>query len=284
MMHRSPNPSAARLRSTLVACWAVTLLMALPAHAGTPLWKAGLATEVITPEAPMWMGGYAARTKPSEGKVHDLYAKALAFEDHHGSRCVVVTIDLIGIPRTLRDHVAAEASRRFDLPANCLLLNASHTHCGPEVRFDKANLYAIPADQIAKVDQYAQRLQEKLVALIGRALADLEPARIGHTHGRAGFATNRRLPTASGFINRPYADGPVDHDVPVLQVTTPDGQLRGLLFGYACHNTTLSFQQFCGDYAGFAQATLEQAHPGPDQGENADQVGGVGIRALQHAL
>ena len=34
-----------------------------------------------------------------------------------------------------------------------------------------------------------------------------------------------------------------------------------MLFGYACHNTTLSFYQFCGDYAGFAQEYLEAAHP-----------------------
>jgi hypothetical protein len=37
-----------------------------------------------------------------------------------------------------------------------------------------------------------------------------------------------------------------------------------MLFGYACHNTTLTgdFYQISGDYAGFAQAALERAHPG----------------------
>jgi len=45
-------------------------------------------------------------------------------------------------------------------------------------------------------------------------------------------------------------------------VESPDGALRAILFGYACHCTTLSFYQFCGDYAGFAQQYLEQAHPG----------------------
>jgi glycerophosphoryl diester phosphodiesterase len=42
---------------------------------------------------------------------------------------------------------------------------------------------------------------------------------------------------------------------------SPEGKLRAVLFGYACHNTTLSFYQFCGDYAGFAQQYLEEAHP-----------------------
>jgi hypothetical protein len=37
-----------------------------------------------------------------------------------------------------------------------------------------------------------------------------------------------------------------------------------VLFGYACHNTTLgaNFHQFCGDYAGFAQEYLQADHPG----------------------
>jgi len=50
--------------------------------------------------------------------------------------------------------------------------------------------------------------------------------------------------------------------VPVLRVTTPDGKLRAVVFGYACHNTTLQFYQWCGDYAGFAQAYIEEKHPG----------------------
>ena len=65
-------------------------------------WRAGVATAVITPREPMWMAGYAARTKPSEGKIHDLHAKALALESKHGTRLVVVSVDLIGVPRELR--------------------------------------------------------------------------------------------------------------------------------------------------------------------------------------
>jgi hypothetical protein len=40
------------------------------------------------------------------------------------------------------------------------------------------------------------------------------------------------------------------------------GALRAVVFGYACHATTLDISQWCGDYPGFAQANLEAAHPG----------------------
>src|SRR5207249_11303240 len=52
-------------------------------------WKAGVAVQVITPTEPMWMSGYAARNKPAEGKLQDLYVKALALEDPSGGRLVL---------------------------------------------------------------------------------------------------------------------------------------------------------------------------------------------------
>src|SRR5439155_26410093 len=62
--------------------------------------------------------------------------------------------------------------------------------------------------------------------------------------------------------NFPNPDGPVDQDVPVLRVDSPEGKLRAVLFGYACHNTTLPLYQFCGDYAGYAQQYFERDNPG----------------------
>ena len=47
-----------------------------------------------------------------------------------------------------------------------------------------------------------------------------------------------------------------------MTVTRPDGKLAAILFGYACHPTTLSFTKWCGDYPGFAQFELEKSHPG----------------------
>jgi hypothetical protein len=41
-------------------------------------WKAGTAVVKVTPQKLLWMAGYAARKKPAEGKVQELFAKALA--------------------------------------------------------------------------------------------------------------------------------------------------------------------------------------------------------------
>src|SRR5439155_3836644 len=98
--------------------------------------------------------GYAKRTKATAGKVQDLYAKALALEDQNGTRAVILTLDLIGITRAMRDDVARQAEQQFGLPQERLLVNASHTHCSPLVRGQPSVLYDLSAEQWADVDEY----------------------------------------------------------------------------------------------------------------------------------
>src|SRR5207244_3695962 len=97
------------------------------------------------------------------------------------------------------------------------------------------------------------RLAGRMVEVIEAALADRKPARLSFGSGTARFAINRRQPTPRGFVGGTNPEGPVDHSVPVLKVEGADGRLRAAVFGYACHNTTLQFHRWCGDYAGFAQ-------------------------------
>jgi neutral ceramidase len=225
-------------------------------------WKVGVAVQIITPEQPMWMAGYANRNKPAEGKLTELYVKALALEDPHGSRLVLLSSDLVGIPRSLSAPVAAEVQKRTGLPRERLMLTVSHTHCGPVLRDSLPTMYDMPPNEAAKIGPYTDKLKDWMIDVILHALADLKPARLSFGKGTARFAVNRRKPTDKGFINAANPDGPVDHAVPVLRVDTPNGQLRAVVFGYACHNTTLQFYQWCGDYAGFAQKYLEDKHPG----------------------
>ncbi|MCA9021023.1 MAG: hypothetical protein KDA74_12830, partial [Planctomycetaceae bacterium] len=130
------------------------------------------------------------------------------------------------------------------------------------LREDKATRRGLGGDRGAEARQYTKMLVEKLLKAIETTLPRLEPVQLKYASARAGFAMNRRLPTSEGVINSPYPEGPVDQRVPVLIVERPDSSLMAALFGYACHNTTLSFYQFCGDYAGYAQEYLEAAHPG----------------------
>lgn len=202
---------------------------------GSSAWgaefKVGVARRVITPALPIWMSGYAARTKPADGVVHELWAKALAIEDNRGRRAVIVTTDLIGLPREVSQAVAAGVQKQFGLGRAQLLLNSSHTHSGPVVWPGIRVMFNFTPDDARRAELYAQKLTEDLIAVAGEALRDLAPAQISFGHGAADFAINRREPTKEGVRIGVNAQGPVDHDVPVLKVTARDGKLRAVLFG-----------------------------------------------------
>ncbi len=226
--------------------------------------KAGLARAVITPEQPVWLSGYAARTKPSEGKLHDLHAKALALEDERGYRVVIVTTDLLGFSKEVAEPIVAAAQKQYGLRREQLLLTSSHTHTAPIVRSNLIGAYDLDTEQAARVTAYAKLLHERIVAVIGAAIRDLAPANVSLVNGTGSFAINRRELTPQGTIKIGLnPQGVVDHDIPTLIVEALDGKLRGVFFAYACHNTTLTDKVMAvsGDYSGFAQAAFEAAHP-----------------------
>lgn len=225
-------------------------------------WKAGAASVSIIPDGQMYMEGYAARTEPADGQASDLFAKALVMEDAAGMKVVMITTDLISVPRPIRNWLEVAVAEKYGLPPEGLLINCSHTHCGPELRTTESGLMGKPEERQKLAKAYVVELQQKLLTLVGSAMKNLQPSSLSYCRARAAFAMNRRTPSENGFRNFPNPDGPVDHDVPVLKVETGDHKLEAVMFGYACHNTTLGFQKFCGDYAGFAQQYLEEANPG----------------------
>ncbi len=234
----------------------------LPARAS---WKAGFAKVRITPHSALWLAGYAARTHASQGTLLVLHAKALAIEDQTGHRAVLVTTDLLGLPRTVSEKIAGRVQQKYGLSRDQLLLNSSHTHTGPVIGTMLSVAYqGINAEQWEAVKVYTGYLEDQIVKVVGDALHKLQPATLSLGHGEADFAVNRRVKTATGYVGGVNKDGPVDHDVPILVVRNQHGKILGIVFGYACHNTTIgaNYYKFSSDYAGFAQQWLEKRYRG----------------------
>ncbi|MBW3596426.1 MAG: neutral/alkaline non-lysosomal ceramidase N-terminal domain-containing protein [Planctomycetes bacterium] len=230
-------------------------------------WKAGAAAVVITPPEPMWMSGYAGRDHAAEGKLTDLWTKALVLEDAEDRRVVLVTLDLVGIGRELSQSICRRLQERHELEREQIAICVSHTHTGPVVgrNLGPAHYLRLDAAERTKVDRYTDFLEEQIDDAVEQAMEKLAPAQLAWNSGRTTFAVNRR--------NNSQADvpelrakgklvGPVDYDVPVLAVRDEEGALTAVVFGYACHATVLSFYQWSGDYPGFAQLALEERRPG----------------------
>lgn len=228
-------------------------------------WKAGIAKAVITPEKDVWLAGYSGRRSP-DGKLHELWMKALALEDTTGHRAVLITSDFQGVPKDMSDVAFERIKQKFGLDRSDIMFTFSHNHCGPRLGSDLIDYYPVDEDQEKLVKEYTAEMVDRVVDLVGASLAKLAPAHLSTGEGRATFAVNRRNNREADVPSMlekgiPFV-GPVDHSVPIMTVTRPDGTLDAILFGYACHPTTLSFLTWCGDYPGFAQLELEQNHPG----------------------
>ena len=229
-----------------------------------PEWRIGFGRADITPQEPIRMGGYGARLKPSQGVYDPLNAKAMAVEDSAGERAVIITTDLISVDADLGVVICEDIQKRTGLRRREILINSSHTHSGPIFGIRYLLSYNIEPEQLGPIKRYTEMLRGRMVEIVVAALADLRPARLSWGTGVASFAMNRRKPTPNGVINAPNPRGYADRSVPVLRVDDPEGRLRGVVFGYACHNTTLTGDNLMisSDYAGFAQRLVERENPG----------------------
>lgn len=238
-------------------------------------WKAGVARVVITPEEPIPMAGLADRDRTAEGKLHDLWAKALVLEDAAGKRCVFITLDLYGISKVLSDNIRSQLKLKYKLDKAQIIINSSHTHSGPVVSNFLTNAYDLGQEQIQKIETYTVSLSRQIIQLTGDAMKLMEPAQVYTANGLARTQVNRRNNNGSFLFLQPELRGPNDYAVPVIKVTGKSGNTIAIAFGYACHNNVLSDNQWSGDYAGYAQLELEKMYPGATalffQGAGADQ-------------
>jgi hypothetical protein len=249
--------------STLVLATLGLLTASIKSAAADAEWKVGLASVKVTPEQPVALSGYSNRTKPFAGVTADLFVKALVLEDKAGQRGVIVTSDLLGFPAAVAEPICERIRERTGLKREQILLNSSHTHAGPKLSLEPPGNESADAGEALRTVEYTRALQDKVVEVVVQAASQLEPAKLSWGGGVIHFAMNRREFTPNGVILGVNPRGLADRSVPVLRIDTPDGKLRAVLFGAGTHGTTLGGDnyQVCGDYAGFAQAHVEERHP-----------------------
>ncbi len=223
------RPSLVLFTITALGCGTAYLTSAQPDASEPGPLKVGLATVNITPEGPVYMAGFAARKDPSEGAYADIYASCAVF-DNAVTRVGIMAIDVckIGIPQMEKIRAAAQ---QVGIPPQQMMINSSHTHCGPTIIGDKN-------------PDYLPVFEEKVCGLLQKAADDLQEARLDYTVGSCTMAVNRRQLDEEGkYVGmRPEPRKPMDPDVPILRVLAPDGTVRAVIFGYACHPTAMGGQ------------------------------------------
>ncbi len=231
-------------------------------------FRAGFSRVDISPEEPVWLSGYAARTAPMEGQDVPIYARAVALQHGDGPPHLLLSVESIGFPGTFSKAVFEALPEPVRSDRALFVMASTHSHTAPHVAGGLSNLFFTvhsPEDRAA-TERYTDLLKARCIEAARAALADLKPAKLTVAEGSTPFAKNRRRTQTGiweGLGDAP--EGPVDHAVPVIRISDPQtGATRGLLFNYACHCTTFGpgHNRLNGDWAGYAMANLEQAEPG----------------------
>jgi hypothetical protein len=226
----------------------------------------GVATRDITPPIGIYARSWGAATHDvAEGVHRPFAATATVFAplDGGGPTLALVAADL-GWFQYLPDERELRATilRNTGLDESGLLINMSHTHSGANVNSQLADK---PGGQM--IAPYLEHLTEQLSAAILEARATLAPAWVTYGVGRCGLATNRDLWDASAdrFATGYNPDVAADDTLVVAKVTGEDGETRATLFNYACHPTTLAWENrvLSPDFIGAAREVLEDAFGAP---------------------
>lgn len=241
---------------SVVACLVLLPLFVLvvSAAASEPCThEVGLAKVDITPDYNIRLSGFAFRQTESTGVREHIYARALAIRAKASMESsVMVAVESIGVPLYLRDEVAMRLRTKKGIANEQFAVCSTHSHTAPVVDKVLPTMFGapLPQDHQKRVEQYTQELTDKIEQAALAALADMRPARLAYGIGKVGFAINRRT-----------RGGPVDHDLPVLSITDPNGTVRGVWLNYACHCVVLSDYKVSGDWAGYASKVLERLLP-----------------------
>jgi neutral ceramidase len=199
--------------------------------------RAGAAVVDITPAAGLLLAGFAARTEPAIGMHDPLTARAVVVGD-----TAIVVADVVGF----HEEMSARIRERCALPADKIIVAATHTHGAPISMRGRLG---------AKADaQFLQQLEDGCVAAIDAALQSARPASI-----TAGMGADPDVAR-----NRRRDDGPLDRSVPVLRIRDEAGAFIAVIASYACHPVVLAAdnQLMTADFPHYVRARLEAEHPG----------------------
>ncbi len=234
-----------------------SLLALAPLCAGA--FRASAVKVDITPSAPKWLLGYAARQSTG---VHDRIHHRIVALDDGRSQFFLISTDLCIFSPTVYEDVTTRLQKEMGIPPLHVWWTVTHTHSAPEVGPPGIYSVLLKGRSEHPVDaEYTEFVESKLIEGVKEARAKLAPARIGFGIGFAAANINRRARDADGRISLGLnPDGPVDRQIGLIRLESTAGEPIALIANYAMHGTALGgrFLEISGDAQGIVAAWVEE--------------------------
>jgi hypothetical protein len=194
----------------------IVAVIAVPgnlAQAQATALKAGAARVDVTP-AP------GELPKNYEGVLDHIYSRAIVV-DNGTTKTALLTLDAGGMPEPLWQNVTKRAEAELGIPANHVLMTATHSHSVPRIE--------------------SATLEQKVFQSLKDANARLQPARVGYGTGVSNINVNRNIidPKTRRWWEGPNYDGISDKTVAVIKFETPAGEPIAVYYNYAMHAVTV---------------------------------------------
>ncbi|MBE2204223.1 MAG: neutral/alkaline non-lysosomal ceramidase N-terminal domain-containing protein [Chthoniobacterales bacterium] len=224
-----------------------------PSPTTSPGLEAAFARRDVTPQTPTQLVGYPHVKRIFTG-VHDpLYASAVVLRQG-ASTVAVVSFDLIFVDPEWTRECRGHITRATGIPAENILLHATHTHSGP-ITLD---FLSFKADLVVPLPdpEYLAFVRDQAVAAVSEAWKNLQPC-------EAAWTTADVKGLAGG--NRLSENGAEDPEAGLLMVRRLGDQAPvAVLTVYSMHPTVLHEDStlISGDFIAYARQAIEKTFPG----------------------
>ncbi|MBE6965407.1 MAG: hypothetical protein E7441_05170 [Ruminococcaceae bacterium] len=191
----------------------------------------GVSKEIITPNIPSTMIGFASMFGVEFTDIHDdLYVRTLVLRDDCET-VVLLSFDLLfhddDLPKALRAYV----KEKYNIPESNLHVSYTHTHFGPAVKGYDFTWYT---------EEYEEFLLSRAKSSIDRALLTMKKGTLKYSSVCGEWNISRRL-FYNGFMDfKPNPDNECDKNLYMLKLEDEAGNMRALAMNFACHPSNVS--------------------------------------------
>ncbi|MBC7464100.1 MAG: neutral/alkaline non-lysosomal ceramidase N-terminal domain-containing protein [Actinobacteria bacterium] len=228
--------------------------------------RLGIAQVDVTPPVGIESGVWgASKHSRSESVHHGLFVTALAQQDIHGKISYITGADLCVLGCVeCAENLLVNISTKLNINKDDLLFSSSHSHSTPLPCIHRAH-----KDGHELVPGFIEQLVDGTVKACEEASFNIQDVNVTWAYGKCDLAVNRDLPCGEhGGTHEVVAFNPAilaDDTLTVGRIADKNGEVVGTIANYACHPTTLAWDNraISPDYIGQARELVQKETGAP---------------------